>query len=290
VPPLERFGLMLHRRYSLSAAFASVLTRPPTAFGARAASGGTRPKPDRADTVALLIAHGMNTGRIRRMYPAALRYDPSRILATIAALKALGVDSLKALDRNPRLLAYRSGCWEERLAVLRELNLDVAKVVAACPVVVGLPPGTLRTKAEALRGMGLNVTRVLRHFPHAFTYSEDRIRRTLVFLDGVGLDPVRVVNASPTVLSYKITTKLQPTVDFVTVTMGRNITELYKHSACFGYSLTGRLIPRHRFAVLHQKQHLSLSSLFGSTDDRFAKAFGQHLAVYREFVAQCLCD
>jgi hypothetical protein len=219
------------------------------------------------------------------MHPPALRYNPERIRATIAALEAVGVDYTKALNRWPILWSSDPGCWGDRMAVLRELGLDAAKVVTSSPSALSHPPDTLRAKIQALQATGLDVSKVVRHCPSVFGYGTDRIRSTLAFLDGVGLDGVRIVNAVPAILCYSVDAKLRPIVNFVTTTMGRNVTELSRHPACFCFSLNGRLVPRYQFAVLHDKQTLSLNMLFGTTDVRFQQAMGQPRAVFVDFLA-----
>lgn len=203
-----------------------------------------------------------------------------------AAPGALGVDYSKVLNRWPQLLGMDPGCWRERVAVLRGMNLDIPKVVNACPAVLQRNPQNLQSKFEALSQMGLDATKVVKKCPTVFQYSEERIRNTLIFLNRLGLDSVRVVNTQPTVLCCNVDIKLRPTVRFVTITMGRQVTDLQRFPACFGLSLKGRLIPRYEFAVLHSKQHLSLSTLFGCTDERFSKILCQPPAAFCEFVAQ----
>jgi len=244
-------------------------------------------QPERADAVAVLESHGVSVAKVRRSYAPALRYDPSRMLETIAALKAIEVDFVKALNRWPGLWGVAPTAWAERLAVLRELNFEVAKLVAAYPSVLSLPPDTIREKTEALSRMGLNAGKVLRHCPSAFGYRTDRIRRTITFLDAVGLDSLKTINAFPPLLCYSVDAKLRPKFHFVVFTMGRSVAELSHRPACFSYNLTDRLIPRYEFAVLHRKQHLSLSTLFATSDERFVKMIGnQSLAAYLEFRAQ----
>lgn len=193
---------------------------------------------------------------------------------------------MKVLHRWPPLWGIDPRRWEERLAVLRELGLDAAKVISESPAVLSRLPYALRAKVEMMLRTGLDKVRVVRKCPSIFGYSEGRIRNTLIFLDGVGLDGVRVVNAYPTILHANVDTKLRPIQRFVTVTMGRTVTELSKYPVIFTYSLNGRLIPRYHFSVRHHKQHLSLSSLFGTTDERFARTMGQPLEAYRDFVGQ----
>jgi len=229
---------------------------------------------DSADVSAVLVAHGVDAEKVLRLYSRVLRYDVARICNTIAALKALGVDYAKALNRWPTLWSIDPPCWGERLAVLQGLNLDVAKVVTKCPALLGHPPDTLRAKLEALSGMGLKVAYVVRRCPSVFTLSDDRIRSTIAFLNSVGLDGVRVVNGFPAILCSSVDSKLRPVVHFVTVTMGRDVTKLHTCPHCFSLSMTDRLIPRYQFAVVHNKQHLSLGTLFCTTEDRFAKTMG----------------
>jgi hypothetical protein len=266
----------------------TLLTHHRTAKWVRAASGVVDPKSvvELTETVDALSAHGVDVERLRRVFPRVLRYDPARIRVTIATLVALGVDPVKALHRWPPLWGIDADCWEERLAVLRELNLDVAEVVTGCPAVLSRLPDALRAKVGVLLRMGLDKVRVVRKCPSVFGYSDGRIRNTLIFLDGVGLDGVRVINAYPTILHANVDTKLRPIQRFVTVTMGRTVTELSKYPVIFTYSLNGRLVPRYHFSVRHHKQHLSLSSIFGTPNERFARAMGQSLEVYRDFVGQ----
>jgi len=271
----------MFRRYFVTRA-GTLLMGPRTAM--RMASGAAVPKPDNADTAAVLAAHGVDVGRLKRLYPRVLRYEPTRIVAMIAALKALEVAYAKALNCNPRLWGYDPGSWEERLAVFRELGVDVAKLLDGCPGALGLPAHTLRAKVEAMRSMGLDPMKVLKHCPNVLSLSAHRIGNTIAFLNGAGLDGVRVVNSFPVVLGYSVDNKLRPVVHFVSVTMGRDVTELHNHPACFGYSISRRLVPRFEFAVRHQKQHLRMWTLFGTTDTQFVKATEQPLAVYREFV------
>lgn len=62
--------------------------------------------------------------------------------------------------------------------------------------------------------------------PWVLKKGSDRIRHILAFLDGVGLGGVRLANAFPAVLGCSVDTKLRPVVHFVTLTMGRSVTEL----------------------------------------------------------------
>jgi hypothetical protein len=233
----------------------------------------------------VFAAHGVDVARVRRMYPHALQYEPARILETIAALKSLSVDFVKVLNRWPALWRVDPRCWEERVAVLRDMGVDVARVLTGCPAVLGFPPDTLRAKGTALSRMGLKAAHVVKLCPTVFGFSDDRIRHTLAFLDGVGLDGVRLANAFPAVLGFSVDTKLRPVVHFVTLTMGRAVTELQNCPACFGYSLKGRLVPRYAFAVLHHKQHHSLRDLYGPRDECFVLSLAQPLAAYHDFLA-----
>jgi len=268
------------RRFGI-ATFGNLPTLPRTAVRGRPAL--TAGDHDVTDDSAFFAAHG-----VRRTYPPALRYPEARLQATIAALKKLGMDPTKALRRWPKLWSVDPECWEERLVVLRELDLGVGKIVAMCPSILSLSPRTLRVKTESLSKMGLNVSKVVSFCPHALTLSEDHICRTLAFLDGVGLDGVRVVNSVPAVLCYSVDIKLRPIFHFFTVRMARSVIEVSKFPACFCYSLNGRLIPRHDFAVLHHKQHLSLPMLFSTPDVRFLKAMGQTPASYHTFLTRDL--
>jgi len=257
--------------------------------GRRAASGGSNPKPDNADTAAVLAAHGVAVEKLKRLYPRVLRYEPDRIRAMIAALTALRVVPAKVLNRNPSVWGVDPQCWEDRLAALRTLDLDAARVVAGCPCVLHRTPGAVRSKYGTLLRMGLDAAKVVRGCPTVFNLSDDRIGATIAFLDRAGLDGVRLVNNFPPVLCCNVDAKLRPVVHFITTTMGRDVMELQNCPRCFGYSLQKRISPRHAFAVLHQKQRRRLSSLFGTTDMQFAKMTGQPLAAFSDFVAQHVC-
>jgi len=252
----------------------------------RAASGAGSPKPKQSGVIDIIVAHGVDIEKLRRRNSSALQYPPARIMKTIAALKVIGVHPAKALDRWPILWSVDPSCWGERLDVLRDLDLDVAKIVTASPSVLSHPSETLRLKMAALSQMGLHAAKVVKNCPSVFSLHDERIRRTIVFLDGVGLDGLFIINRVPAVLHFNVDTKLRPVVHFVTITMGRRVTALNTAPASFCYSLNGRMMPRYEFAVLHQKQHLSLSTLFGTTDTCFAKCIGQPITAYCAFVTQ----
>jgi len=254
-----------------------------TAVRLWAASGSDGPK---LDATGILAAHGIDLDRVQHQYPHALRYDPVRIFATIAALNAVEVDSVKALNRWPQLWKIDPRGWEERFAALREMNIDAMKVFKGCPSILSFPADTLRAKMKALSAMGFDVEKVVKRCPTVFSCSEIRIRNTLDFLNSVGLDGVRIVNAYPSVLCFCVDTKLRPVVHFVTIVMGRDVRALQKNPACLGFSLHGRLIPRYQFAILHHKQHLSLGTLFIIADERFVNSLPQSLGAYRDFVAE----
>jgi hypothetical protein len=267
-----------------------LLARHGTAVGARKASVAKDPVPNHTEAIALVAGQGVDVEKLRRRNPSALQYSTTRVLDTIAALAAIHVDPAKALNRWPNLWSVDPGCWEERLAVLRDFDLDVARIVTASPSVLSHLPNTLRSKVAALSRMGLHSAKVVRNCPRALCLHEDRIRRTITFLNDVGLDGVRVVNGYPPILGLTVDAKLRPIVHFVSITMGRDVTELHNHPACFGYSLKGRLIPRYEFAVRHQKQRLPISTLFATTDDRFVKSMGQPIEAYRAFVTEFVCQ
>jgi hypothetical protein len=250
------------------------------------AVGTPSPHSKNAETGTVLAAHGVEVARVRRLYPHALRYPPARILATITALKDAKVDHVKALHRAPRLLGMDPQSWEARFAVFRELNLNPVKAISTCPSLLCQPSATLRFHLDALSHLGLDAVQVVRLCPSVLNYSGDRIRGTLDYLHGLGLDSVRFVNRRPGVLCFRVDTKLKPIVHFVTVEMGRDIAELQHNPACLSLSLDRRLRPRYAFAALHSKQMLGLSTLFFTSDLRFAKSIGRPLAEYEDWLSK----
>jgi len=243
---------------------------------------------ENADTLAVLVALGVDVGQIRSRFPRVLRYPPDRILAKIAAFKEIKVDPFNVLHRDLRLWGADLNHWDARLEVLRELGLDVAKAVMKSPCLLHRPRDVLRAKVEALRQMGLCAAKVVHHFPAVLNLSDDRIHRTLTFLNAHGLNSVRIVNAFPCVLGYCVHTKLLPIVEFVTIEMGCDIDELNRNPASLGFSLDGRLRPRHAFAELHSHRRPSLCALFMYPDRRFARAVGRPIDEYQTWLARYL--
>lgn len=254
-------------------------------FLARAETGVLDPGSDHTNATDVLQAHGVDVERIHRLYPHTLRYPPGRILATIAALKDIDVHDVRTLNRDPLLWKSDPRCWAPRLAMLRDMGFDAPKLVAVCPGVLRRPPETLRTKVETLSRLGLDAAKVVRFCPTVFNYSEDRIRGTLAFFNEVSMDGVRVVNSSPAVLCCSVDTKLRPIFRFVTVEMGRDITELQRNPVCFTFSLDGRLRPRHLFATLHSKRHRNIGTFFRYSDPRFAKFIGRPVGEYHTWLS-----
>jgi len=279
---------MLGVGYLRFVAVRTLPTRRWTTMPLRAVSGA--PPPENTATADLLEFYEMDVVWLRCVYPRVLRYDPARIRATIATLKALDVDHAKALRRWPFLWGIDPSRWEERVAVLRPLEVDVGKVVTASPSILARPPAYLQTKLEMLSRIGLNAPKIVRRCPTVFSYSDHRIGNTIAFLDGAGLDGIRIVNGFPSVLCCSIENKLRPIVNFVTSTMRRDVTELHNYPACFGLSLTGRLVPRYEFAALHNRHHLALGTLFGFGDEPFVKWMGQPHAAYKDFVSRRMRD
>jgi hypothetical protein len=231
--------------------------------------------------------HGLDVARVQHVYPSALQYAPCRILATIAALKQIPVDPVKTLNRWFMVCGIPPERWDDRLDVFRDLNVDIARLVELYPQILGFPANTLRAKVSALELMRLDPRKVAKRCPTAFGHTDERLRGKLTYLDSLGLGGVRVVHTYPTVLSLH-ETKLRATVDFVTVEMGRDVKELRQYPSCFGFSIVRRLRPRHEFARLHHRSHLSLGRLFSYSDTRFAHSMGQPLADYQQWLSNRL--
>jgi hypothetical protein len=230
----------------------------------------------------ILVAHGVDPAHVEHVYPAALRYPLSRILATIAALKDIQAVPTRTppirpinIDENP----------PEHPDVVPDAG--ASRLVALHPPILAFPPDALRAKASALRLLGLDARKVVRRCPSVFGFSDKRIRNTLAYLRSIGLDGVCVVNNYPSVLCFTAT-KLRAVTVFVTVEMGRDVRELQRYPSCFGCSVDRRLRTRHDFAKFCNKPNATLRTLVYRTDTGFARAMGQPLENYHRWLSQRL--
>jgi hypothetical protein len=274
--------------------------------------------PISADIADVLAAHRIDVEKVRRRYPAALRYDVPRLLEMLKFLSTNHLDTAKIINRQPQILQMNPQVLASKLAFFQTLSTKPNKVVESCPQLLFSPTKTIQRKMDMFRQRGVPPELLLNRFPSIFALGDEAIQHRIAFLQHLGLDakqiakrgpPVyalsekniqlkfdyfsnlgfdaaRIFNAQPQVIGRSIDHTLPPTIEFLTKDMGRSLEEISRNPVCLTCSLTKRIKPRHRYMMAHgRRKDFALGTLLNSSEESFVwNVARQPLEHYRDWL------
>lgn len=189
------------------------------------------------------------------------------------------------LTQCPRLLSYSiDRKLKPTVTFLQTLGLtkaDMGRMLTICPNLLGYNlDSRLRPSVDYLKTIGIQdveLRKLLTFFPNILIRkAEVTFKPILEHLHGVGFTSQQVtsiVASYPPVLTRSIQNSVQPKLDFLVNTMGRNLEEVVKFPAFFGYSLRRTLAPRyHRLG--DQASNCSLVAILACSGSKFNERFG----------------
>jgi hypothetical protein len=275
------------------------------------------PAKENSAVVQSLLAHGINAAKVRKKCPTALNQGlprikvlmdffathsldfcktvnkdprtlglrPDTMLAKIAWLGRINVNSEAAVAMFPQLLTLRVKSMQAKVDLLHTLGLDASKIVQRFPVVLGLNTTSVRNRFIFVENLGLDAIRTIEGCPQVLSYCETAIIARIKFLKDVGLDARQIIRAQPTLLGRDINRRLLPNFQFITEDMGRTFEDIVSNPICLGYSLERRIQPRHRYLMLHgRRKDYSLGTFLNCSDEHFVKLTNQTLTHYRQWL------
>lgn len=235
----------------------------------------------------LWIKPGELTKLVSR-FAELLAYDPqTKLKPLIDYFLELGLSErevVRVICRRPQIMS----CTLERLkkvtTFLIGLGLDgdmVGKVLIASPQVFTLnAEDKLKRGVEFFQSMGLDRERdvefVFVRCAQLFCCSiEKNLLPTFKFLSNIGLKKEslsKMIAAFPSMLGQNVELSLAPKYEFLIGEMKRTNKELVEFPQYFGYSLEGRIKPRHNL-LAERGLCRSLPSMLACTDNDFFKRY-----------------
>ncbi|KAI5074772.1 hypothetical protein GOP47_0010733 [Adiantum capillus-veneris] len=217
-----------------------------------------------------------------------LSYDPeTKLKPLIDYFLELGLNEkevAKVIHRRPQIMS----CTAERLKKVAEFLIGlglkdymVGKVLVASPQVFTLnTENKLQRGVEFFQSVGLDKER---HMEIVFTRCaqlfccsiENNLLPTFEFLSNIGLEKEslsKMIAGFPSMLGHNAELSLAPKYEFLIGEMKRTNKELVEFPQYFGYSLEGRIKPRHKL-LAERGLSKSLPSMLACTDIDFYKRY-----------------
>jgi len=155
--------------------------------------------PISADIADVLAAHRIDVEKVRRRYPAALRYDVPRLLEMLKFLSTNHLDTAKIINRQPQILQMNPQVLASKLAFFQTLSTKPNKVVESCPQLLFSPTKTIQRKMDMFRQRGVPPELLLNRFPSIFALGDEAIQHRIAFLQHLGLDAKQIAKRGPPV-------------------------------------------------------------------------------------------
>eukprot|EP00897_Mesotaenium_endlicherianum_P001471 jgi/Mesen1/1351/ME000013S00846 len=233
------------------------------------------------ERVGFLVGLGVDVHKVLQSAPQILRHPLAEVRARVAFLQSLGVTKTLGLILTlaPEILdmsiegpeeeeggsnsrssssGSSSGSSGSLRAHVRFLEEEVGiarerlpRVVLRCPRLLTLGiDAHLRPTLEFLRLLGLrHMGKAVANNPALLACDvEGKLKPKLAFLQGLGIDEADVASMAgrfPCLFVYSAETNLRPKLEYLVNEMGGSLRDVVRFPQYFGFSLQGRIRPRH---------------------------------------------